>query len=101
MVFLEGTAVVSEGLVVEGVEVLARPLGVVETLRESDDLYLLLLADVQLIDELVMDLHQLLLKNCDLLLVLAAVPPLRLLRKHLSLAINNKRMQEAVQRFPI
>jgi hypothetical protein len=53
---------------------------VVEFFIEFDDGEFLLLADVQLVDQFIVDVHELLLENGDFLLVLAALPPGRLLR---------------------
>jgi hypothetical protein len=75
--------VVAEGLVVEGVELLVVGVGVGELFGEVDDGEFLLPADVELVEEFVMDLHQLLLEDGDFLLVVAAFGPLGALGVHL------------------
>jgi hypothetical protein len=74
VVFLGIVAVLAKGLVFKGVECGAAA-GVRGLARELDDGELLLLAEVQLVEQLVVQLHHLLLQDADLLLVLATLPP--------------------------
>ena len=72
----------TEGLVVEGVKVVA---GVVRPifLLELYDFELLFFADVELIDKFVVYFHKFFLKDLDLLFVVAALRPAIFLAEHL------------------
>jgi len=63
-------------LIIKRIKILTRTLRL-HLLSQFNNFYLLLLANIQLIYQLVMNLHQLLLKNHDLLLMLATFMPLR------------------------
>lgn len=76
-------AVVAEGLVLEGVETRGvGALSLCQFAREVDDGKLLLLADIQLVQQFVVQLHKFLLQDADLLLMVTALAPLAPLRKY-------------------
>lgn len=76
LVFLEWSGLMPEGLIVEGVKVMTGgAVCLSDSFVEFDDLEFLLLADIQLVDQLVVHLHEFVLQDGDLVLVVAAVVP--------------------------